>query len=160
MKVLFTDYDGVLNSREWDAKQAITGGDLCAPDPTLVIRLLGVIQDTGCQIVLSSSWRMTWTADDIAALPFPVLDVTPRGDAFGKRGDEIEAWLNGKAGQMIGQMIGQCDDATGYRIDVESFVILDDEPDAGYLHPDRFVRTNPQTGLTAADAAKIVGLFT
>jgi len=139
MKIIFLDIDGVLNSRQTDARCALSGGDLMRPDPALVVRLLGVCQETGAKIVLSTSWRL----DTTIVWPFPVYDVTPRLDAFGTRAAEIAAWLANTTEPVI-----------------ENFVIVDDEGDAGLLHPTHFIQTDPRTGLTAEDAAKIVGLFT
>lgn len=142
MKVLFLDIDGVLNSAESDARAMLQGRDLMAPDPRLVVRLLGILQDVQAitgeapQIVLTSSWRL----DPSIVWPFPVFDRTPRGDAFGTRATEIRAWLEAHP--------------------TDTFVILDDEPDAGLDFGDRFVQTDQKTGLSRADAAKIVGLFT
>lgn len=138
MKVVFLDVDGVLNSRESDIKAALTGGDLMAPSPKLVVRLLGIVQETDAKIVLTTSWRL----DKTITWPFPVHDVTPRLDSFGLRSDEIDAWLARQNGTPV------------------TFAILDDEPDAGASHPDRFVQTDPRVGLTADDAAKVIGLLT
>ena len=143
MKVIFLDIDGVLNSRDYDARCALTGGDLMRPDPKLVVRLLAAIQPFDAKIVLTSSWRL----DRTIKWPFPVYDVTPRGDAFGTRAEEIDAWLADDTPCLM-------------RADVETFVILDDEPDAGITHPDRFIQTDPRTGLTTEDADRIAGLFT
>jgi hypothetical protein len=146
MKVIMLDIDGVLNSREWDAHCAVTGGDLLQPAPKMVIRLLGAIQDVAAatgeapQIVLTSSWR----SDDTMMWPFPLYSKTPRFDAFGPRWKEIEAWFKENPVCLHNE-----------------FVIVDDEPDAGLgAFADRFVQTDSQVGLTAKDAAKIVGLFT
>jgi hypothetical protein len=144
MKVIFLDIDGVFNSREWDAHCAITGGDLLQPAPKMVIRLLAAMQEVETatgerpKIVLTSSWR----SDDTMVWPFPVYDKTPRFDAFGPRWKEIQAWLESCGGK------------------VDAFVIIDDEPDAGVTFEPRFIQTDCQVGLTAADAARIVGLFT
>ncbi len=139
MKVIFLDVDGVLNSRESDAKCALNGRDLMAPDPKLVIRLLSVCQQTSAEIVLTTSWRL----DSTITWPFPVAGVTPRlpKDQHAPRAEEIRAWL-------------------GEHLDVRDYVILDDEPDAGIGFGDRFVQTDPRFGLTPEDAARIVGLFT
>jgi hypothetical protein len=144
IKVLFLDVDGVLNSREYDAKCAMTGGDLMAPDPRLVIRMLGIVQDVPeLKIVLTSSWRR----DPTIVWPFPVYDVTPRvqpeDGRHPRRADEIGKW--------IADHLTDAGDIT--------FAVLDDEPDAGIGFEDRFVQTDPRTGLTAADAARVVGLF-
>ena len=149
MKVIFLDIDGVLNSREYDARCALTGSDLMRPDPKLVVRLLAAIQPFDAKIVLTSSWRL----DKTIQWPFPVYDVTPRVD--GTRAEEIKAWLKGtgECAEMVSCVDPKC-------VNVDAFVILDDEPDAGIGFGDRFIQTDPRTGLTAEDADRIVGLFT
>lgn len=148
MKVIFLDIDGVLNSHEYDAKCALNGGDLMAPDPKAVVRLLGIVQDTGAKIVLTTSWRLDPTMGDY--WKFPVFDHTPRvqpeDGRHPTRADEIRAWLAAHADYP--------------EDDPLAWVILDDEPDAGIGFGDRFVQTDPRTGLTAEDAARVVGLFT
>jgi hypothetical protein len=139
MKVIFLDVDGVLNSAESDAKAALTGADLMAPDPKLVVRLLGVLQDVpDLVLVLTSTWRL----DPTITWPFPVVDVTPRGDAFGTRAEEIRGWL-------------------GEHLDVRDYAILDDEDDAFFgFDPTVCVKVDRHMGLTSEDAARLVGLFT
>lgn len=138
MNIIFLDIDGVLNSAEGDLKAAVTGRDLMAPDPKLVVRLLGILQETGAKIVLTSTWRL----DKTMTWPFPVYDKTPRGPV-GDRCDEIVAWLNAHLGET------------------EAFVIVDDEPDAFIgFDPEVCVHVDSRTGLDADDAARIVGLFT
>jgi len=145
MKVLFLDIDGVLNSHAYDVKQALAGGDLMAPDPKAVLRLLWILQETGAKVVLSSSWRLDQGAVEyLKAHGIPIHDVTPRGDAFGCRAAEIEAWLL--------EHLPDCN--------AEDIVILDDEPDAGVGFEPRFVQTDAKVGLTAEDATRVIGLFT
>jgi len=148
MKVIFLDIDGVLNSREYDAKCSITGGDLTAPSPKLVVRLLGVVQETGAQLVVTSTWRFFPDyVEALMAAGLPIVGATPRGDAFGTRAAEIAGWI----------VEHQLEYGNG---DGLTFAIVDDEADAGIGFESRFVQTDPRVGLTAADAAKIVGLFT
>lgn len=147
-RVIFLDVDGVLNSARWDAKCAITGRDLAMFDPAAAVRVVGACQETGAAIVLSSTWR--FFPDYVAALisaGLPIIGGTPRNDAFGTRAAEIAGWI----------AADQLEHGNGT---VLEFVIVDDEPDAGIGFESRFVQTDPHVGLTATDAAKIVGLFT
>lgn len=144
MKIIFLDIDGVLNSREYDARCALSGADLLTPDPRAVVRLFGIIQDTDAKIVLTSSWRL----DKTLTWPFPVYDVTPRVD--GTRADEINAWLDART-----KLAPLHDEA------IDAYAILDDEPDAGIgFPPEVFILTDGKVGLSPDDAARIVGLFT
>lgn len=76
-----------------------------------------------------------------------IIDVTP--SLFKERGYEIAQWL------------GQSEE--GHRIggeQVESYVILDDNSD--FPQPelqDHFVQTNPEVGLTADDARRVIAIL-
>lgn len=90
MKVLFLDIDGVVNS----ADSTNFKGSLWPLDPHKAF-LVGKIQlDTGCEVVLSSSWRHH--PDGVAEVNKRVvklLDKTPDSkDGF--RGAEVQAWLD------------------------------------------------------------------
>lgn len=140
------DFDGVLNSVkytesiaddeypklsvEWWAK----GLD---PKP---IRLLNEIVDrTGAQVVVSSSWRIGFgpkglgTILQMRGFTGRVIDRTVYL-AGQPRSDEIEEWLNAH--------------------EVESYVILDDDDDAEI--DGHFVQTHIMVGLTKEDVEKAV----
>lgn len=135
MKVIFLDIDGVLNSRQdrfsWTIETDIH-----------FIRLKRIIDKTGAQIVLSSSWRIGDSSKDIVhkrlqQFGMDFIDVTP---VFGgqHRGREIADWLS--------------------KHEVESFVILDDEGDMDELI-DRLVKTDMNIGLQDSDVDKAVHLL-
>ena len=89
MKVLFLDVDGVVNNHRTPQTDGWPIDPYCA-------FLVGKIQiDTGCEIVLSSSWRHS--DDGIMAVQKKVvklLDCTPTERAgMESRGSEIKAWL-------------------------------------------------------------------
>lgn len=166
MKVVFLDFDGVLNGLELNEPPSPLHPHLHL-NPLLVGRLSRIIARTGAKVVLSTSWRtrhhhegappehmpldQLCEALRIAGLVGEVIGVTPdlaRQDTIGRTGDtlwrcpprskEIRAWLEGKA--------------------VESFVVLDD--DRGAEIAGAFVNTSGRTGLTDADveaAVRILG---
>jgi hypothetical protein len=142
MRVVFLDIDGVLNSRMWDVKMALTGGNLLDVDPVPTIRLIQAIREIDAKVVLSSSWRrIPEYVDYLKSLGLPVIDGTPWGDPFEPRANQITAWLDSHP-------------------DVSEIAIVDDEPDAGVGFEAVFIHTDAKVGLTTDDAAKIVGLFT
>ena len=58
-KYLFLDVDGVLNSvswyrEEWNKNHAYPQGDF---DPKCVELVNRIVEETGCKVVVSSSWR-------------------------------------------------------------------------------------------------------
>lgn len=139
MKVIFLDFDGVLNSQQhiqdvWKHPRGSEGFDddgamLSAP---LVRRVQKICTATGAAVVLSTSWRIAdkfeqlvdWLRErDLSA---PVIGKTPRSCA-GYRGEEIRQWLNDNPG-------------------VDAFVILDDGSD---MEPfaDRLIQTDFEVGI-------------
>lgn len=136
MKVVFLDFDGVLNTFALIGRD---GRPLDRLDPAAVARLNAIVVRSGAKVVISSSWRVHRTLDELramlAGLGFSgdVIDRTPEleaslyGDPFVARAREIQAWI----------------DAQGEP--PESYVILDDaylEEAAQFL-----VKTETSTGL-------------
>jgi hypothetical protein len=100
----------VLNSRE-SYESGRTKSAMRDPvDPLAVAQLQRIIDETGCTVVLSSSWRIGRYLSDIRGMlikagarhPFPLIDKTPdlsRVDGhlyIGiRRGEEVKAWVDG-----------------------------------------------------------------
>lgn len=102
MKVVFLDFDGVLNSAEYDRRKRYGDPSL---DRSRMPLLRELIEKTDAKIVLSTSWRVYWDADptlcdevggDMAAFfaeyGLLIADKTPRLGAL-KRPEEIQSWL-------------------------------------------------------------------
>lgn len=156
-KVLFLDIDGVLNctyptpsdEHEWvDLDEWRYGFN-----PQLVARLRYVIANTGCKIVVSSSWRYhtnyapyqperNWrdvlaeklgkTSDELYA------GSTPTDFKGGRRGIEINKWLEEHP--------------------VDSFCVVDDETVdiTPFVDKRRVVKTDMKDGLTRQAANRII----
>ncbi len=60
MKVLFLDIDGVVNNKR--TKKNFEG--FTAIDPAMAALVQRIVQNTGCEIVLSSSWRLFQNSRD------------------------------------------------------------------------------------------------
>jgi hypothetical protein len=143
LKIVFLDLDGVLNSHLFllaRAKQSADGTYDQGParrnmahmlDRTAVLRLNRLLAVTGAQVVISSSWRIPWSCQQITRWLVRrgfKGDVIGRTPTYGKgRGNEIQQWLvaNGP---------------------VASFVILDDDSDMEPLQH-RHVKTTWGEGL-------------
>jgi hypothetical protein len=151
MKVLFLDFDGVLNSNAFHRSSPPTDDAqvLLSPkrlDPEAIARVNRVIEATGAHIVVSSTWRVRLdTKEELQVLleergfTGKVIGLTPR--IYSRpRGEEIQAWLDSRASL------------------VERFAIVDDHDDMGALSP-RLVLTDPEIGLTDADCEQIVALL-
>jgi hypothetical protein len=151
MKVVFLDFDGVLNSgpflREWrDGPDPI--------DASAVAHLDRICKATSALVVVSSSWRYMYGVYDFRRLlghhnfNGAVIDVTPdlstrtaqaKLHSSPERGEEIQAWLDDNPG-------------------VESFVILDDDSDMAHLRH-RLVQTDFDVGLTEAHVEQALAIL-
>ena len=123
MKAIFLDIDGVLNSRRTPNPRKLP----YVVQPDLLARLRRVLEQTGAQVVLTSTWRY-----DPAGLfsakrwGIPFVDVIPDLPDRPRR-DEILAWLDAHA-------------------EVDRFAVIDDEDDE--LDELPLFQPSPATGLT------------
>lgn len=102
-KVIFLDVDGVLNGGIADsyAPSGCVGVDI-----NKVMLLKHIINATGADIVLSSSWKQEFpdegfTTEDgiylverLAEYSVEIYDITVPGKATAYRGGEIQSWLS------------------------------------------------------------------
>lgn len=142
MKVLFLDIDGVLNSTRTNI--AFGGYPMklehIAAFDQVAIRLIQRLCDSGgVQVVLSSAWRLHYPFAEVGtALGLPIVDRTPSGLGF--RGQEIQDWLTAHP-------------------EVETFAILDDDPDMLPEQKEFFVQTNPEEGMSFANYSKLCDIL-
>lgn len=151
MKILFLDIDGVLNSEQSSLMYWRQNGKECLfvnENHFCLVscsNLLSIIEECpDVRIVISSSWRVYHTLDEIRGFfekfgldPKLVIGETP--DSSQARGLEIQQWLDENA-------------------PIEDFIIVDDEADMVHL-ADKFVQTDGRLGLTILDARRIVEKF-
>ena len=127
-KVLFLDIDGVCNSVRYMKSGAHRPGSMLGIDPYPAF-MVGKIQlDTGCEVVLSSTWRLNkMSRDEVRAQVVDFIDVTPD---FGirPRGEEIQDWLDRNP-------------------DVTRYAILDDDSDMLQGQMPNFFKTTWEEGL-------------
>ena len=104
MKIIFLDFDGVMDTAYYDhilSKEGLPENDSYGTvfDPDCVQNLKEIIDKTGADIVVTSSWKYFMTYKDFLdmwenrGLPGFVTDVTPTPTVRRNRGDEIDAWL-------------------------------------------------------------------
>lgn len=152
MKVVFLDVDGVLNSTEFFTRNK-SGGSRAMDhlDRKAVRRLNTITNMTGAKVVVSSTWRLLRTLDelkfslskagfigDIIGMTPDLLDA-PKED---RRGLEILSWL--KSNEIFG---------------VTSFVVLDDDSfDLGPVK-DRLVKTKFASGLQDEHVGQAIALL-
>ena len=157
MKLIFLDFDGVLNHQQWytseDYKKVNLNGlsgdewELTEFCPWSVGLLNQLVDDTGAKVVVSSSWRKGRTEEDLMRL---LDDVGFTGEVIGKtpyfwfgasqkieysksvpRGCEIDAWLE----------LNEQEDA--------KYIILDDDSDMLYWQRENYFRVDEYCGLTS-----------
>ena len=162
-KVIFLDIDGVLNTKWW-----YTQMDRNTPkdqygyafDPKAVANLKKIVEETGSDIVISSSWKSfgfseleeMWKDRD---LPGKLIGITPNSvsdellldadidsiELFHIRGEEIKEWLT-KHGKQI-----------------SNYAIIDDMDNMLTEQQSHFVQTNPEVGITKEDAGKTIAIL-
>lgn len=137
MKVLFLDFDGVLNNfTQRNFGEQFSPG-ACKNLNSLMRRVPDL------KIVISSAWRMHGMEYCKAVLKKNgidserVIDIT--GNEHGIRGHQIQCWLDRNPG-------------------VKAFAIIDDESDMGELM-NKLVKTSSFIGLTEKEVSLAVGLL-
>lgn len=132
MKLIFLDIDGVINSSKYIRTLNIVD-EIYFWDPEAVARLNVIIEKSKAKLVISSSWRVGRTLNQLkqllnnnAGIKGPIIGKTPI--LTGDRGREIDAWLK------------SC------KKKIHSFIIIDDGSDME-PHMDRLVKTSFCTGL-------------
>lgn len=141
MKIIFLDIDGVMNSFNGIIKR---GGQALRDLHEEHFEVLKwIIQQTNARIVISSTWRIGNTLEDLKEILNPhinseiIIDKTP--NLHKERGNEIQAWLDNNS-QFV----------------IESFVILDDDSDMVHLTEDHLVQTKDDYGLTYIEGYKAI----
>ncbi len=144
--ILFLDIDGVMNTT--DSILRHQSNHIFTPES---IRCLEkIVAETGCKIVISSTWReedqwkilpQVFTDNGLALMLDQIIDRTPilPAEDGATREDEIDCWLAEK--NYVG-----------------SYAILDDIPFDGE-HAGRLARTSTDTGLTAAECSRVINLL-
>lgn len=143
MKVLFLDIDGVCNSAEYaERRYKATGkGGLLGIDPILASKVRRIIKETGCEVVLSSTWRLYDNArHQVRREVCGFIDVTRNlqaGEKNGvvKRGVEVQEWLDRHP-------------------EVEQHAILDDDSD--FLENQWLFQTTFKHGITDEIADNVI----
>lgn len=127
MKIVLLDFDGVLNDSNW-LRSLEERSWIGMIDPSKVELLNQIIKETEAKIVVSSSWRIQNSTEqlqdmlDRCGFNGEVIGCTPAKLSNCFRGNEIQWWLNKHP-------------------EVEKFVILDDESDMLHLK-DHLVQTS------------------
>ncbi len=153
-KILFLDIDGVLNNAKSELLPRLED-NYPQFDSVCLSNLHHIVEQTGCHIVISSSWRkrdLEWlrTAFSIRGFKYPerIVGETMRGYQFVEegchlpicRGTEIKAWID-----KFTPNIRYC--------------ILDDANDMLLSQKGRFVRTKEVPGLTHKNTIRVIEIL-
>ena len=166
-RVLFLDFDGVLNTGKYQAELRAAGqsgwdefGPLFDPDAVENLKMiLDAVPDV--LLVVNSSWKLEglghmralWKARE---LPSTIHGITPDyvPDLVNIDLEKYEniALLAGK-GNEVKQWLSE-NDSNGY-----PYVILDDMPDFLPEQEEHLICVNPVTGITIKDAEMAIALL-
>lgn len=166
-KVLFLDFDGVLNTENYQAELRAAGksgwddfGQLF--DPVAVENLKMILDAVpNVLLVINSSWKLEglnlmkalWKARE---LPGSIHSITPdyvpdllsidlesyeNIALLAGKGNEVKQWLSNNAPEGC------------------AYVIFDDVPDFLPEQEEHLIRVNPITGITMEDAMKAISLL-
>lgn len=146
MKVIFLDIDGVMITGSHLKRSHAYEGYQFAPDA--VTNLKQIMEETGAEIVVSSTWRT-------GGFTFLAKMFNSNGITTGLAGQTpIIHYAN--RGQEIQQYIEES--KWDPKLTVDRFVILDDNDDMGELHP-YLVRTDWKTGLNEEAKNKAIQML-
>ncbi len=142
MKIIFLDFDGVLNSYGYLRRTGQAG--LCL-DPSRLDLLGKIVDATDAKLVLTSSWREHWSAESSSEIDR--IFAEHRMTVYGKtphlrsgREQEIRAWLAEHP--------------------AESFVVLDDRfLNADFLDGHFILTSNLRDGLDQEDVRRAIAIL-
>ena len=150
-KIIFLDFDGVLNTEYYQGLLQFQGKQWQDQygaffDPRAVRQLKRVIDTTDADIVVESSWKYLgleamqelWR---VRNLPGRVIDITPSLTDNASKGEEIAAWLS------------------EYAMPDTRYVIIDDEYVVLDSQIPYFILTNPYEGLTEEHADRAISIL-
>ena len=162
-KIIFLDIDGVLNTKWWYTQMnRNTPKDKYGYtfDPKAVANLRRIVEDTGSDIVISSSWKCMGLSEmeemwDVRNLPGKIVGITPNSvsdemllnadidsiELFHIRGEEIKEWMARHGKQ------------------VSNYAIIDDMNNMLTEQQSHFVQTDPEVGITKEDADNAIRIL-
>lgn len=157
-KILFLDFDGVLNTLRWrehEGRNAIIDHFGYSFDPESVANLAKIVCHPDVGVVISSSWkclgleemRSLWKE---RKMPGELIDITPsetRREVIRQATPNEIRWLTSK-GHEINLWLSQHDN-------IFQYAIVDDEDCMLSEQQGHFVRISPIIGVTDEDVTRI-----
>lgn len=163
--VIFMDIDGVLNNHDWnDDSQS------CGIVSDCVMEFNRILKQTQAKIVLSSAWRYMVHGHAMTLKGFEyllrthkvavteIVGLTMKDEetpGYEHKNTNIQFWQNKEIfvrGEQISHWLGEHPEVTDY-------VILDDMATGFDSFGERFIKTNPNKGLTRTEANKAIDVL-
>lgn len=141
-KVIFLDFDGVLNTSAYMMQSRERSEGI---NPVSVRIIDAMLNLTGAKLVVSSSWRIGRTIEELneilqnKGMTNEVWDVTPQ--LSGCRGNEIKRWID----------VNRPSDLV-----FNEYLIIDDDSDMLLEHQNHFIHTAFDCGITPNIAYRAV----
>lgn len=155
MKILFLDFDGVLNHEEFYSKRlelpSIEEYPYSEIDPKCITKLNYIIKETDAKVVISSTWRHGRTIAELQEILNyfgfigEIIDITPNlTHESSVRGNEIWEWIKLNVDNY-------------FRF--TEYVILDDDCDMLYYQKDNFIHVDKWVGITGNNVRKAIAIL-
>ena len=149
MKVIFLDFDGVVNSVKY---LALCGDHGVVLDPAKMVLLRQIVDATDGKIVLSTSWREYWDKD-------PAL-CTETGRQINERFGEYGLQIYDRTPRLRLRREAEIGCWLGQHPQVQSFVVLDDMLlSADFLQGHYIKTSNYFDGLEEADVQQAIRIL-
>lgn len=158
MNLIFLDIDGVLNCQLFYEEQQRGVGSyienqICRER---VSWLNSLCKDCEARVVISSTWRMGRTVEEIREIflevgaTFDIIDKTPvlRDEGY-VRGNEIQLWIEKNIERITGLSY----------FDFHTYAIIDDDSDMLYTQRNNLFLTDSYAGLTPNTCYRIKQFF-
>lgn len=154
ISIIFLDIDGVLNNA-FDADRHHFPDDPRGYfySPRCVDILNRLIKDSGAKVVVSSTWRLGRTLEEMQdvlkkiGVECDCIGLTPQLSHTHLRGNEIYNWMESNK------------DLIGHHYDFKRYIILDDDSDMLLWQKDNYVNCDPNIGMTERTYYKALSIL-
>lgn len=143
-KLIFLDFDGVLNHESYWQEGRHEGKEFPHShlDERCVKRLNNIIDKTGAEVVISTTWRESW---DIGALTDVLKQLGFTGKVFGATPVIKEPWAI--RGNEIMAFIQGVENLVGPWWEYKDYLILDDDTDMLSWQKRNFINVDRRVGI-------------
>ena len=161
-KIIFLDFDGVLNTEHYQGLLRYQGEPWQDEhgaffDPNAVKQLRRIIDATGADIVIESSWKYLgldamkelWKVRD---LPGRVIDITPSSVSDEYLLKNLDTTMIHCKGMEIASWLSEQAEDIRYAIIDDEYVILDSQLP-------HFILTNPYEGITEEQTNRAISIL-